>query len=397
MGCAGSRSVVLEKRQQELICVTGVDTDPQSPYNWPGRQIIELIITTDMCPILRMDVTGVAEETVAEGLLYYPAATKMVLVLLNSFGETKQNLSINANSFQRQNYVPDQFIEAIVPGDVVKLWAVLNPTILSPLIESFTCFVSGSVLSITVMNNDGIAELLRRDGNILVQTRPVTEQHPTQLEQNDLIRNWGSASQRNVENTVTYIVGQFLIPEVRCDFYEVISFLTFIPQFCFLQGRVREVINLIPNSSLMNSEELRRSTLDYIFRHPQPEERINLRINSISSDEESTILAGGIVFTTEKGEPASDRAHSSLPRNISYDISCCVCFEEYNDRVSTRCGHFFCRACIVSYMSATVGDGPSKCLCPMCRRPVLLADLCSVPVGVCPSDVLYDDLPPDIS
>lgn len=103
-------------------------------------------------------------------------------------------------------------------------------------------------------------------------------------------------------------------------------------------------------------------------------------------------VASAVSTPTNIGYPSSPTGPLCVSnRHSSYDLSCPVCFEVcmrlllsylftflyslfsvvkyYRDRVATPCMHFFCRPCILDYMSHT-GDA-STCLCPMCRQTVV--------------------------
>ena len=59
---------------------------------------------------------------------------------------------------------------------------------------------------------------------------------------------------------------------------------------------------------------------------------------------------------------------------LSWDLTCSICLDAFNDPVRTPCGHLFCRPCITEYIRsvASAGNPPT---CPHDREPLAASDL----------------------
>jgi len=99
-----------------------------------------------------------------------------------------------------------------------------------------------------------------------------------------------------------------------------------IKQYFTLLGHCRYVLKLNPNLSLMIAGELYNIAS---FYYP------SYMLTDIFFD---------IIF-----------------KNTKKSVTCPICYEESKDTIVTRCGHSFCKGCII-------GWGSEMGSCPMCRK-----------------------------
>ncbi|KAI5105895.1 hypothetical protein C0J45_3592 [Silurus meridionalis] len=60
-----------------------------------------------------------------------------------------------------------------------------------------------------------------------------------------------------------------------------------------------------------------------------------------------------------------------MASELSWQIKCSMCLNDFTDPVTLSCEHSFCRLCITGHMQGNMGQNP----CPECRRPYTEKDL----------------------
>uniref|UniRef100_A0A665VH89 RING-type domain-containing protein n=1 Tax=Echeneis naucrates TaxID=173247 RepID=A0A665VH89_ECHNA len=55
---------------------------------------------------------------------------------------------------------------------------------------------------------------------------------------------------------------------------------------------------------------------------------------------------------------------SAAPSSMEEHLTCCICWNTFEDPVTTDCGHSFCKKCLES--SSKCGRGS----CPICKKPL---------------------------
>ncbi|XP_067447098.1 protein NLRC3-like isoform X15 [Thunnus thynnus] len=73
-----------------------------------------------------------------------------------------------------------------------------------------------------------------------------------------------------------------------------------------------------------------------------------------------------LVFSNEPG-PSDTKERKRRGVSVEEQLSCCsLCQDVLKDPVSTSCGHWFCRQCIISYRDQSASSGDSSC--PQCAE-----------------------------
>ncbi|XP_044159611.1 E3 ubiquitin/ISG15 ligase TRIM25-like isoform X1 [Bufo gargarizans] len=80
------------------------------------------------------------------------------------------------------------------------------------------------------------------------------------------------------------------------------------------------------------------------------------------------------ISTSEEASPGGSGCERMASADLRAELDCSICLSLYTDPVSLRCGHNFCRSCIVSALDAQEAAGVYSC--PDCRaeypeRPAL--------------------------
>jgi len=168
---------------------------------------MHLVIPPEMCPLEAVFIQAFSEND-ERGTRYRVA--KIALVLSNAAGETKLKQSIglwadSSREFRMNMTSPSPMVEAAAPGDVLRLWVIFSPFLIPE--DGFRCSISNSQISVRAAGpwrefvdntSDSESEL----------DNPLSD-HDTAL--------LGGAPETDsgaIEDTVTFIVDEFLIPEV---------------------------------------------------------------------------------------------------------------------------------------------------------------------------------------
>ncbi|XP_060897546.1 NACHT, LRR and PYD domains-containing protein 12-like isoform X3 [Labrus mixtus] len=98
-------------------------------------------------------------------------------------------------------------------------------------------------------------------------------------------------------------------------------------------------------------------------RGDKEEDRAESPLSSCLSMKSDLSKDPPLLFSNEPGpsDPQITKGSVSVEEQLS---SCALCQDVLRDRVSTRCGHWFCRQCLTSYWDQSTSSGESPC--PQC-------------------------------
>eukprot|EP00602_Paraphysomonas_sp_CaronLab_P001603 CAMPEP_0185032178 /NCGR_PEP_ID=MMETSP1103-20130426/20083_1 /TAXON_ID=36769 /ORGANISM="Paraphysomonas bandaiensis, Strain Caron Lab Isolate" /LENGTH=506 /DNA_ID=CAMNT_0027567977 /DNA_START=109 /DNA_END=1626 /DNA_ORIENTATION=+ len=346
-------SGLFEQTQLDIIRV--YHNDPICPMGWPGKPVISVNIIEEMIPVIGVHISCTARDQGWGNAGH----SKMMLILQNEHGEVKSQSNVSQVYHDERDIdvhiaISHFLLQSINIGDVLGLWAVSAPY------QGFECICIQARISIHTMDTDN-THRANNDATATEQsTHDLWHHPPTEGVANSVMDSMSVAS------IVMYLHNTYLIDEERA----------------------REAIDSVMANGV--DEDIASAALDWLFTHPQPTSDTD-NVSSETQVPETATPALPAPFPHRLESDITSRSMSpvkmtSMKRHSSYDNYCCVCFELYVDRVATHCKHFFCRACIMSYISATPDS--KSCLCPMCRRPVRVTDLVSVPTGMSLSEVM---------